>query len=416
MQNYSTIGHHLKRGIINFCSKLSKGFHKPTQKFIADMVYGLIAGKSCFLTEAARNLNEDIPLDKTVERLSRNLMNFEDGEKLADNYIETVKKTFDESTVIIIDDGDTAKPHSTKLEGICRVRAESTGEITDGYWSAGVSALTANQKQPMPVYSRIYSTEERDYKSNNAETIKSLEFLSKHFSKENIRTADRGYDAGYIFDYFIPRQESFIVRSDGTRNCIRNGKTQLISKLARHYKGQFTLKFESKDGKGVKCKISGVPIKLPKYPDCELNLVICNGFGKEPLMLITNLSSTDKRLCVTVTKVYLMRWRIEEYYRFKKQGFNFEKFLVRTLKSIRNLDLLLTVAIGHIGMLSEKVEESIEVLQIVHTSKRLYGLSIFVFYAISDGLSAIFSKLYAGIQCFFRKPADSLQLMLPWTV
>ena len=70
MQNYSTIGRHLKRGIINFCGKLSKGFHKPTQKFIADMVYGLIAGKSCFLTETARNLNEDIPLDKTVKRLS----------------------------------------------------------------------------------------------------------------------------------------------------------------------------------------------------------------------------------------------------------------------------------------------------------------------------------------------------------
>jgi hypothetical protein len=343
-------------------------------------------------------------------------MNFEGGEELSESYIETVKKNFDESTVLIIDDGDVAKPHSTKLEGICRVRDGSTGSITGGYWSAGVSALTANQKQPIPVYSRIYSSEEPDYKSNNAETIKSLEFLSKHFPKENIRTLDRGYDGGYIFDYFIPRKESFIVRSTGARNCIHNGKTQLISKLAKNYKGQFTLKFESKDGKKVKCKISIVPIKLPGYPDCELNLVVCNGFGKEPLMLITNLSSDDKRLCVTITKVYLMRWRIEEYYRFKKQGFNFEKFLVRTLKSIRNLDLLLTVAIGHIGMLSERVNDSIEVIEIIHASKRLYGLSLFTFYAISDGLSAIFDKLYTGIQSFFRKPEPSLQLLLPWAV
>ena len=131
-------------------------------------------------------------------------------------------------------------------------------------------------------------------------------------------------------------------------------------------------------------------------------------------MLLTNLESDDKRLCVTITKVYLMRWRIEEYYRFKKQGFGFEKFLVRTLKSIRNLDLFLTVALGHLGTLSEKVDDSIEVLEIVAASKRLYGLARFSLYAISDGLFAIFSKSYTGIKCFFARPDPSLQLALPW--
>ena len=57
-----------------------------------------------------------------------------------------------------------------------------------------------------------------------------------------------------------------------------------------------------------------------------------------------------------------MRWRIEEYYKFKKQGFGYEKFLVRSLKSIRNLDMLLSFAIGYIGILSERVDDSIEVL------------------------------------------------------
>lgn len=413
MTNYNTLGHNLKRGIINFCGKLSKGFGRPVQKFIAEMVYGLIAGKSCFLTEIARNLNEDIALDKTVERLSRNLMNFDGEQKLIQNYFESIKCHFDESTVLIIDDGDVSKPHSSKLEGICRVRDGSTGELTDGYWSAGVSALTATQKQPIPVYSRIYSTEEKDYVSNNAETIKSLEFLSAHFPKSNIRALDRGYDCGYIFDYFIPRDESFIVRAVGNRNCIYKGMKILISKLVKGFKGQYVLKFEAKDGKKVNCKISIVPVALPDYPDKKLNLVICNGFGKEPLMLLTNLDSDDKRLCVAITKVYLMRWRIEEYYRFKKQGFGFEKFLVRSLKSIRNLDLLLTVAIGHIGVLSEKVDESIQVLEIVQASKRLYGLAIFTFYAISDGLFTIFSRSYTGIKSFFVKPEPSLQLMLP---
>jgi len=380
------------------------------------MVYGLIAGKSCYLTEIARKLNEDIALDKTVERLSRNTMNF-DGEKaLIGNYFQTVSPHFNERTVLIIDDGDVSKPYSSKLEGICKVKDGSTGEITDGYWSAGVSALTAEHKQPIPVYSRVYSTKEAGYVSNNAETLKSLEFLSSHFPKTNIRALDRGYDGGYIFDYFIPRGESFIVRMKSNRNIIHNGKTINLGELAKQYKGKYSLNFESKDGKTVVCKISIVPVALPSYPDTPLNLVVCNGLGKEPLMLLTSLASDDPRLCVTVTKVYLLRWRIEEYYRFKKQGFGFEKILLRTLKSIRTLDLLLTVAIGYMGILSEKIEESIEVLEIVEASKRLYGLSKFTFYAISDGLAEIFSKSYVGIRSFFHRSSQSHQMVLSgWT-
>jgi len=416
MSKFNTLIHNLKRGIINFSNKLSKGFNRPTQKFVADMIYGITSSKSCFLTAIARSLNEDIKLDKTVERLSRNLMNFEGEEELRENYIDSVKNNFDEETVIIFDDSDVSKPHSKKLEGICRVKDGSTGEITDGYWTAGVTALTSKHKQPIPIYNHIYSTEEKDYVSNNAETIKSLEFVSKHFPKSNIRTFDRGYDGGFLFEYLIPKNESFIVRMVGNRNCVYKGKKILINQLIKRFKGQFTLKFESKDGKKVKCKISIVPVELPDYPDKKLNLVICHGFGKEPLMLLTNLESDDKRLCVTITKVYLMRWRIEEYYRFKKQNYGFEKFLVRTLKSIRNLDLFLTVALGHIGVLSEKVDESIEVLEIVTASKRLYGLARFTLYAVSDGLFAILNKSFVGISNFFVKPEPSLQLALPWGI
>jgi hypothetical protein len=47
---------------------------------------------------------------------------------------------------------------------------------------------------------------------------------------------------------------------------------------------------------------------------------------------------------------------------------SFEKFLVRSLDSIRNLDLLLSMAIGYIGTLSEKVDNSIEVMEVVNPS------------------------------------------------
>ncbi len=373
------------------------------------MIFGLLSGQSCYLTEIARQLKEDIALDKTVERLSRNLMNFEDSDTISEQYFDTVKEHFDDNTILIADDSDISKPCSQKLEGLCKVRDGSTGEITDGYWFAGVSALTAERKQPIPVYSRVYSSEEADYVSNNAETLKSFEFLSSHFPKTTIRALDRGYDAGYVFDYFIPRNESFIVRMNN-RNVLHKGKKTSLCALAKGFKGKYSLKFESKNGKKANCKISIVPVSLPAYPEQNLNLVICSGLGKDPLLLLTSLDGADNRLCITITKVYLMRWRIEEYYKFKKQGFGYEKFLVRSLKSIRNLDLLLSIAIGYIGILSEKIDESITVLEIIEASKRLYGLAKFTFYAIAYGLAAIFGKLYSGISGFFVKVSRSCQL------
>jgi hypothetical protein len=52
------------------------------------------------------------------------------------------------------------------------------------------------------------------------------------------------------------------------------------------------------------------------------------------------------------------------------------------------------MAIGYIGILSEKIDDNIEVLEIIEASKRLYGLAKFTFYAIFDSLAEISSKTY----------------------
>ena len=66
MTNYTTLGHNLKRGIFKFSEKICTPFSKPLQKFIFQMIFGLLAGRKCFLTEIARKLNEKITLCKTV--------------------------------------------------------------------------------------------------------------------------------------------------------------------------------------------------------------------------------------------------------------------------------------------------------------------------------------------------------------
>ena len=411
MINYTTLNSNLKRGILKFSEKISKKFSRPVMKFICNMIYGILSSKSCLLSEIARNLNEKISLRKTVTRLSRNLNDFDGGEELFEEYLKSIKNRYNDKSVLIIDGSDITKPASTKLEGLCEVRDGSTGEIGTGYHTLGAAVLS-DRKLPYGVYSRIYSSKEKDFTSEDNENLKCFEFLSKHFSKSNIRTMDRGFDCNKYYEYFIKHNEKFIIRAKKNRNVIYKGKTINILKLANTFKGKYKLEYRDKSGVNRSVKISIIPIRLCEFKNTELNFVVVYGFGATPMMLITNLKSDDKRLCTAVCKVYLMRWRIEEYFKFKKQSFDFENLRVQSLKSIRNLDLLLTIAIGYVAELSGKSENIKLRTEIIEVSKRLFGVPSFVYYAVADGIFEILKFVKSGIDKFFSAPENNGQLLL----
>lgn len=282
----------LKRGILKFSEKISKKFSRPVMKFICNMIYGILSSKSCLLSEIARNLNEQIALRKTVTRLSRNLNDFDGGEELLEAYLESIKNRYNDKSVLIIDGSDITKPANTKLEGLCEVRDGSTGETGTGYHTLGAAVLS-DRKLPYGVYSRIYSSKEKDFISEDNENLKCFEFLSKHFSKSNIRTMDRGFDCNKYYEYFIKHSEKFIIRAKKNRNVIYKDSTVNILRLVNRFKGKYKLEYTDKSGIKRSVKISIIPIKLCEFRKTELNLVVVYGFGKTPMMLITNLKSND---------------------------------------------------------------------------------------------------------------------------
>ncbi|WP_432650562.1 hypothetical protein [Huintestinicola sp.] len=209
-------------------------------KFICNMIFGILASKSCLLSKIGRNLNEKIPLQKTVTRLSRNLNEFDGGEELFQAYLKSIKNCFDEKSVLIIDGSDITKPASKELEGLCEIRDGSTGEIGIGYHTLGAAVLS-DRKLPYGVYSRIYSSTEKGFVSEDNEVLKCFEYLSNHFSKSNIRTMDRGYDCNRYYEYFINHNEKFIIRAKKNRNVIYKGKTVNILELTNRFKGKYKL-------------------------------------------------------------------------------------------------------------------------------------------------------------------------------
>ena len=58
-----------------------------------------------------------------------------------------------------------------------------------------------------------------------------------------------------------------------------------------------------------------------------------------------------------------MRWRIEEYFKFKKQQFELEDLRVMSLQSIRNLNIFATLASGYIGFMDSEKEDTIFMME-----------------------------------------------------
>lgn len=64
MINYSRLGYEIKRDFTNFSLRISNGLKRPQEKFVHQMIYGILAGNKLHLSEIARALKESITLKK----------------------------------------------------------------------------------------------------------------------------------------------------------------------------------------------------------------------------------------------------------------------------------------------------------------------------------------------------------------
>ena len=68
----STEIYQTKRSLLTFLEKLTKGLSKPRMKFYSDILYGMSKSQNTLLSDIARALEEDIDLQYTIKRFSRN--------------------------------------------------------------------------------------------------------------------------------------------------------------------------------------------------------------------------------------------------------------------------------------------------------------------------------------------------------
>ena len=405
MYNSTTDVYKTKREIVNFSKDLVPKENVVETKFVTDSIYGILKSGSIILKDMATALNEHIQIKNTIDRLSQNLQR-QLSPQIQKNYIQRITKVLGNNPVILVDDTDVIKPHGEKFEALGKVRDGSSkgNKIEKGYLVTEMVGLTANKKQPVSLFTHIHSSKEKGYKSTNEVTFQGLNQVMNSLQGKATFVFDRGYDMNALFNFMHKREQDFIVRLTEKRKLFWKGKWFKATALRDSRKGKIkaTLTFRE-DGKEKKevVYISHLNIQITASKN-PINLVLVYGLGKTPMMLATNKVIKGKEDVVNIVRTYMSRWRVEEYFRFKKQQFGFENFRVRSLRSINNLNRLLTYAIGILGVLAEKISSSQVPHLLIHNAKALRDDVLFYYYQLAQGIVLTLAYAKNGVKGWFR--------------
>ena len=402
MNNFTTNTYEMKRDILKFSEKVSEGLNKSTTKFVMDMLYGIAKSNSCLISNISRSLNENIKLKNTIERLCDNLNNLSEEELkiIKDNYISEIKDLFNDEPIALFDDSDISKPYGKKFEDLDLVMDASSPnkEIVNGYHVCEAVVLTNKEKQPISLYSKIYSCKSKSFKSKNEYTYESINTVRNVLKRKCNMIFDRGYDDNKIIDYITKNEDYFVIRMEDKRTFLFKGKKQKCYDVAIRRKGKIKMELWFDDNEKYEVYVSHTKVVLP-YNKKEYELVIVYGLSEErPLILLTNRDIHSKEDVIKVVRMYFYRWRIEEYFRAKKQEYEFENMRVRSLKSINNLNLILTVHMGYMSKLVEAIDKKLLTIKIIERSKSLRNKIIVWLSQMARGIKEILSYAHTGIK------------------
>ena len=82
----------------------------------------------------------------------------------------------------------------------------------------------------------------------------------------------------------------------------------------------------------------------------------------------------------------------------KKQEYDFENMRIRTLKAMNNLNLLLTIHMGHMSKLIEEMDNKLLSIKIIERSKSLRNKITVWLNQFARGIGEILSFAHIGIK------------------
>ena len=401
--NYSTTEiYQMKRDILSFSKIVSLRSHRPDRKFAADMIYGILAAGSCHLTDIVDQLHEKTKKLNSVERLTKHLNKGVPQEQLL-SYLKYVKTLAPKTPVIHIDDSDVIKPEGHKFEDLGNVRDGSKSSDTQTVYSKGYhvteACVLSNSNHPVSIFSEIHSSKEKNFTSINDVTFRAMERGAKLFGKATF-VMDRGYDDNKMFLKLDELNQDYVIRLTKRRKVFYKGKFIPVTELCSRRKGKVHMKLFYK-GKEHDAYISHIKAQITASKK-NVNVVLVYGITEHPMILVTNKDIKSKDDVIDIAKLYFSRWRIEEYFRSKKQLFKFEDFRVRKLKAINALNFYITTAMAYLARITLKDEINSIKYAVINAANPIKENVAFHYYRISKGISRLLSYAKEGVRFWFK--------------
>jgi hypothetical protein len=272
-----------------------------------------------------------------------------------------------DDTAIILDLSDIAKPLAEKMDYLATVRDGSTGELVNGYWLVEIYA-SVGRKNPVPILLEPFSHEEPYSPGQNPVVIKAVRSVFELTAKRGVLVADRGFDAGVMFEDWLDNKYLFVVRLVGKRYLLRftggleqegGGQwvgvesRQLAEQTATPHRWCKLVKHRGKVAFRI-TRVGWVKVRLPDRQE-DLTMVVSRLAGCDtPFMLLTNLPVENLADAQRVLLYYIRRWECEEAIRFLKSQVNLEKIRTFRWRAIYRLVLLSVVVMIYLCWLTER--------------------------------------------------------------
>lgn len=314
-----------------------------------------------------------------------------------------MKKWCPDQPVIHIDDRDVVKPDGYKFESLGWVRdgLESTATknvYKKGYHVTEATVLTGSN-HPVSIFSEIHSSKEKNFTSINDVTFSAMERAKALFGKATF-VMDRGYDDNKMFLKLDSMGQDYVIRLTAKRKLLYHNKWVFATELRNRRKGKVKLPLFYK-GKMHEAYLSHVKVQITASRK-DIYLALVYGITEHPMMLATNKESKAKDEVIKAAKLYFSRWKIEEYFRCKKQVFQLENFRVRKLKAIHALNFYITLCMAFLRHSSMKSETNMLKVAIIRTADPIKEKIAFCYYQLAKGISGILSYAKEGIRLWFR--------------
>lgn len=253
------------------------------------------------------------------------------------------------NTLILVDFSDISKPRGRKFEYLDYVHDGSANKIKPGYWVLTIIGFDRKRNLYIPLVLDTYSLKANDVLSQNEILFKRIKEIKDKLKGNGIYIFDCGFDDKKLLN--ILEGEKFILCGKADREIyIEDQKRKMleyVEELCQLSRSNPIYKVESKRNKKKIRLLLNTEFKKIEVKDIKQSInLVCSydNIRNTNRFYLTSLKVENFDDSISIVRLYLERWKIEEFLQFIKTHFGLEKFRIRKYKSIQLLTFLILLA------------------------------------------------------------------------